>query len=91
MANALGSITSLAPAAPGWTVTVTSPVTGDPVTCPIASWASMVTTFDRNGCDLAEVQPVFVMHGSLWTHYDLEQVKATVFQINPPAAPEVGA
>lgn len=53
----LTPITSLAPAAPGWTVTVTDLVDGDPTICPIVAWAAIG----------AEVHPVFVAEGGLWT------------------------
>jgi hypothetical protein len=50
-------ITSLAPAGPGWTVTVTDLVDGDPVRCPIVAWAAIG----------AEVHPVFVAQNGVWT------------------------
>ncbi|NEC90452.1 hypothetical protein [Streptomyces sp. SID12501] len=57
MTNNLTPIAALVPAQPGWTVTVTDLATGDPATCPVIAWAAIG----------AEVHPVFVANGSIWT------------------------
>jgi hypothetical protein len=81
-----GSIVALAPATPGWTVTVTSPSSGDPVTCPVISWASVIVGHDEYGRERTEVQPAFVLGHEVLTRCQLSQIIATVYAINPPAA-----
>ncbi len=53
----LAPITSLVPASPGWTVTVAGLMDGDPTVCPVVAWAAIG----------AEVHPVFVAEGAVWT------------------------
>ncbi|MEV7240427.1 hypothetical protein AB0N92_04075 [Streptomyces sp. NPDC093248] len=87
MPLAVGSITALAPAAPGWTVTVTSPSSGDPTTCPVISWASIVVGHDDYGRERTELQPAFVCGREVFTHHELAEIIETVYSINAPAAP----
>lgn len=54
---ALTPITTLIPATPGWTVTVTDLIDGGPTTRPVVAWAAIG----------AEVHPVFVAGGGVWT------------------------
>ncbi|MFK0151170.1 hypothetical protein ACIQVK_03695 [Streptomyces sp. NPDC090493] len=61
------STVALAPAEPGWTVTVEDLQDGEPPNCPIVAWASVVVAVDPVDGSTTELHPVFVAHGSLWT------------------------
>jgi hypothetical protein len=85
MPHAIGATVALAPAAPGWTVTVTSPASGDPVSCPIVAWASVVVGTTTDGEERTEIQPAFVLERDVWTFHHLNKVIETVHRINPPS------
>ncbi|MFI6105812.1 hypothetical protein [Streptomyces sp. NPDC051310] len=79
---AMHATIALAPAEPGWSVTVTDLNDGDRIVCPIVAWASVVTGFDEAANPETEIHPVFLAHGALWT--SPEYPKGPAPAIQPP-------
>ncbi|MFD7746734.1 hypothetical protein ACFV2V_13740 [Streptomyces sp. NPDC059698] len=67
MTYAMHATVALAPAEPGWSVTVTDLSDGDTIVCPVVAWASVVTGLDDTGATQTELFPAFFAHGRIWT------------------------
>ncbi|PJM98106.1 hypothetical protein CG740_37105 [Streptomyces sp. CB01201] len=86
MPYSIGSVLNTTPADPGWTVTVTSPSSGDPTACPVVCWATVVVGHDAIGQMRTEVQAAFVLDREIWTVHGLNQVIETVYRLNAPGS-----
>lgn len=84
MPNSIGSAFNITSAEPGWTVTVTSPSSGNPTVCPVISWATVVVGHDAIGQERTEIQAAFVLDREIWTAHSLDQVIETVYRVNAP-------
>ncbi|MEV5943675.1 hypothetical protein [Streptomyces sp. NPDC051994] len=84
MPYSIGSVLNATPATAGWTVTVTSPSSGDPTACPIVCWATVVVGYDAVGQARTEIQAAFVLDREIWTAHSLDQVIETVYRVNAP-------
>ncbi len=82
--SAPSTITALSTAAPGWTITLNSPVSGDRVTAPVVAWAA-VTPGEGPASIYMRVEAVFVVDGSLWSASDYHEVFGYPTEIHPPA------
>lgn len=78
--------TGITTAAPGWTVTTTSPTSGEPISAPIVAWILVPCTDGPLG-DTGHVHPVFVADGSTWTTPEYNEVFGYGVEIVPPPAP----
>ncbi len=77
--------TAITTAAPGWTVTTASPVSGDQISAPIVAWILTPNAAGPLG-DNDLVQPVFVVDGGVWTTAEYNEVFGYGVTINPPSA-----
>lgn len=78
------TVTALTTAAPGWTITIGSPRSGDQVTVPVVAWAA-VTPGEGPADIYMRVEAVFVVDGSVWSTSDYREVFGYATEIHPPA------
>lgn len=75
---------SIAAAIPGWTVTVRSPSSGDPIAVPVAAWVLAPSAAGEFG-DHDLVQPAFLLDGGMWTSAEFNEVFGGGVTVSGPA------
>ncbi|EFL01615.1 predicted protein [Streptomyces sp. SPB78] len=77
----MNPIASLTTAAPGWTVSIDSPVGRGPVTAPVVAWVARSPETDPASM---HVEPAFVVDGSVWTASEYDEIFGPITAITPP-------
>ncbi|MFE7837446.1 hypothetical protein ACFU53_15830 [Streptomyces sp. NPDC057474] len=86
---AVGSVLNLAPAQPGWTVSITWEGEPDaPQTWPVLAWATVVRETMGSGFAATAVEPVFNFDGMTLTKKEFGEHAAEgfTFRVNSPEA-----